>query len=108
MDSSNRFHGMSADVRSTRNCPDVFDEFRREAVGLRAKEDAASLPRNGGLVGIAKPGRRFNERLEHRLQIEGRAADDLEHVGGRGLLLERLPQLVEQPRVLDGNDSLCG
>ena len=33
-------------------------------------------------------GRIRQHRFEHRLQIEGRAADDLEHVGGRGLLLQ--------------------
>ena len=48
-----------------------------------------------------------DECIEHRLQIEGRAADDLEHVGGGGLLLQQtLAQLVEQPRVLDGDDGL--
>ena len=45
---------------------------------------------------------------QHGLQIEGRAADDLEHVGGGGLLLQRFAQLVEQPRVLDGDDGLGG
>ena len=44
---------------------------------------------------------------QHRLQIEGRAADDLEHVGGGGLLLQRFAQLVEQARVLDGDDGLA-
>src|SRR5262249_6481679 len=46
---------------------------------------------------------------------KGRAADDLEHVGGGGLLLQRfgevvraLAQLVQQPRVLDGDDGLLG
>ena len=52
--------------------------------------------------------RRFDQRVEHRLQIEGRAADDLEHVGGGGLLLQRLAQFVEQARVLDGDDRLGG
>jgi len=42
------------------------------------------------------------------LQIEARAADDLEHVGGGGLLLQRLAQLVEQARVLNGNEGLSG
>jgi hypothetical protein len=46
--------------------------------------------------------------MKHALEIEGRAADHLEHVGSRGLLLERFAQLVEQARVLDGNDSLGG
>jgi hypothetical protein len=41
------------------------------------------------------------------LQIECRPADDLEHVGGGGLLLQRLAQLVEQPSVLDGDDGLA-
>ena len=50
----------------------------------------------------------FSKRIEHGLQIERRAADDLEHVGGGGLLLQRLPQFVEQPRVLDGDDGLGG
>ena len=38
----------------------------------------------------------------------GELRDDLEHVGGRGLLLQRFAQLVEQPRVLDGDDGLSG
>ena len=50
----------------------------------------------------------LDQRIEHGLQIEGRAADDLEHVGGGGLLLQRFAQLVEQPRVLDGDDGLVG
>ena len=65
-------------------------------------------------IRLAQPRRRFDQRIEHRLQIEGRAADDLEHVGGGGLLLQdcqivgALAQLVEQPRVLDGDDRLGG
>ena len=45
---------------------------------------------------------------EHRLQFAGRAADDPQHVGGGGLLLQRFAQLVEQPGVLDGDDGLSG
>ena len=59
-------------------------------------------------IRFAKPGGRLDQRVEHRLQIERRAADDLEHVGGGGLLLERFAQLVEQARVLDGDDGLRG
>ena len=65
-------------------------------------------PVQEGLIGLAQACRRLDQRIEHRLQIERRAADDLEHVGGRGLLLERFAQLVEQPRVLDGDDGLRG
>ena len=46
--------------------------------------------------------------LSTLLQIEGRSADDLEHVGGGGLLLQRFAQLVEQAGVLDGDDGLGG
>src|SRR5262249_17240424 len=45
---------------------------------------------------------------EYRLQFAGRSADNLEHVGGGCLLLQRLAQLIEQPRILDGdNDLFC-
>ena len=60
------------------------------------------------MIGIAKPDGRLAQRIEHRLQIEGRAADHLEHVSGGGLLLERFAQLVEQARVLNGDDGLLG
>ena len=63
----------------------------------------------------AQLARRFRERRQHRLQIEGRTADDLEHIGGRGLLLQRFLEvarlrlhLVEQARVLDRDDGLVG
>ena len=59
-------------------------------------------------VRLAQPRRRLDQRIEHGLQIEGRAADDLEHVGGGGLLLQRFAQLVEQPGVLDRDDGLGG
>ena len=66
-------------------------------------------------LGLADARRVLQHGLEHRLQIAGRAGDDLEHLGGRGLLLQRLgkivgalAQLVEQPRVLDGDDGLGG
>jgi hypothetical protein len=60
------------------------------------------------MVCVAKPCRRFGQRIEHSLQIKRQPADHLKHVGGRGLLLQRFAQLVEQPRVLDGDDGLSG
>ena len=57
----------------------------------------------------------LGQSIEHRLQVEGRAADHLEHVGGGGLLLEGLGQLaaalllgLEQPHVLDRDHRLVG
>ena len=53
--------------------------------------------------------------LKHRLQLAGRTADDLEDLGGRRLLLQRLAQLararlhlVEQSHVLDRDNRLVG
>ena len=50
-----------------------------------------------------------------RLQFARRARDDAQHLRGRGLLFQRLAQLlrsflhvVEQPHVLDGDHRLVG
>jgi hypothetical protein len=40
------------------------------------------------MIRVAKAGCRFCKRIEHRLQVESGAADDFEHVGGGGLLLQ--------------------
>ena len=54
-----------------------------------------------------------HDGVEGRLHVSRRVADDLENFRRRGLLLQRfceiisaLAQLVEQSRVLDGNDGL--
>src|SRR5262245_60427193 len=60
-----------------------------------------------GMVGLTEPRCRLDQSIEDRLQIESRAADDLEHIGGGGLLLEGFAQLIEQARVLDGDNRLC-
>jgi hypothetical protein len=57
-------------------------------------------------LSVAEAGGGFGQRVEHRLQIERRAADDLEHVRGGGLLLQAFAQLIEQSGVLDGDDGL--
>src|SRR5262249_1092543 len=61
---------------------------------------------DGRLIPLAKSYCRLYQRIEHSLQIESRAADDLEHVGSGGLLMEGLAKLVEQPSVFDGDDGL--
>ena len=67
------------------------------------------------LVGAAKPNCRIDQRSEDWLQVEGRAADDLEHIGGCGLLLQRFGELggarlhfFEQTNVFDGDHRLIG
>src|SRR5262249_24447302 len=53
--------------------------------------------------------------FKHRLQIGTRAGDNAQHLRRRRLLLQRfskfdgsLAQLVQQPRILDGDDGLGG
>src|SRR5262245_66538613 len=45
-------------------------------------------------IGVTQPRRRLDQRIKHRLQVKGRAADDLEHVGGGGLLLKGFAQVA--------------
>jgi len=56
---------------------------------------------------LTEPSGVFDDRFEHGLRIEGRAADDVENLRRGSLLLQRLAQLVEQARVLDGDDGLA-
>ena len=46
--------------------------------------------------GFADAHRVLQHGLEHRLQFAGRACDDLQHLRGRGLLLQRLGELLFQ------------
>ena len=57
-----------------------------EAVSL-AQEHIADL-------GLADARGLRQHRVKHRLQLARRAGNDLEHVAGRGLLLQRLGQIV--------------
>ena len=92
-----------------------IDEFLRGTIICRKNEPVALRTNDARRIRFAQPRCRGNQRIEHLLQIERRATDDLEHVGGGGLLLEgygevvgALAQLVKQPRVLDGDDGLGG
>ena len=70
---------------------------------------------DGAIFGLANSKGKFHERIEHGLQVESRAADDLEHVGCRCLLLQRFAEfcrpcldLVEKADVLDRDHGLVG
>ena len=96
---------------STHERPRVFPDRSREGdlsmMGGKAKNIALHL-KDRGVVGIAQARCRLDKRIEDTLHVERRAADDFEHVAGCGLLLKGFTQLVEQPRVLDGDDGLVG
>jgi hypothetical protein len=51
--------------------------------------DLAIADKNRCGITVAKPARRFGHRVQHRLYIGRRAADDVEHLTGRGLVFER-------------------
>ncbi len=86
-----RCHGVASSLEGMRFC-ELFkfgwvSEVRRPAI-----EIAVALE-DGRLVGLAEAGSRLDERIEHRLQVERRAADDFQHIGSRRLLLQRIAQL---------------
>ena len=58
--------------------------------------------------GVAQPDRLFEHRVEHRGEIAGRGIDDLQDLGGRGLLVQRLAGLGNEPRILHRDDRLGG
>ena len=68
-----------------------------------------------GIVCLAQPARRIADRIEHRLQLVGRARDDAENLARRRLILQRLRDLLraglhllEEADVVDGDDGLVG
>ena len=50
----------------------------------------------------------FQYRFEHRHEVARRRVDNPEHLGGCGLLLQRLAGLGDQARVLHRDDRLSG
>src|SRR6516162_3626002 len=87
-------HHPRGDAVATRNNCSLAQD--RPMLGLRctvgARHTAVDLTlaycdRSG--IGGAKPRGRFHYCVQHRLHIGGRAADNVEHVAGRGLVFER-------------------
>src|SRR5262245_20585977 len=98
--------GYRPSVNSSWVTGDELGVFRRHPVARFEVEDLAPWSAYGHHVGLAQPGGGLDQRVEHGFEIERRAADDLEHIGGGGLLLEGLAEFVEQPGVLDRDDGL--
>ena len=48
----------------------------------------------------------FEYRVEDRCEIAGGRVDDLQHLGRRGLLFQRLPRLGDEPRILQRDHRL--
>jgi hypothetical protein len=48
----------------------------------------------------------LDHRVEDRGEVAGRRIDDLQYLGGRGLLFQGLARLGQQPRILHRDDCL--
>src|SRR5262249_40840680 len=64
------------------------------------------------IINTTNPCRAFDDRIEHRLNIRGRAADDPKHLGCCCLMLKGFAQFcvaflnfLEQAHILDGYNS---
>jgi hypothetical protein len=78
-------------------------------------ESVAIEPEHGPEFCLTDARRVLQHCLEHRLQLAGRSTDDPQHLRGCCLLLQcfaqivgALAQLVEQPRIPNGDDGLVG
>src|ERR1700724_255284 len=56
----------------------------------------------------AQAQRPLQHRVEDRREIAGRGIDDLQYLGSRGLLLQGLARLGQEPRILHCDDRLRG
>jgi hypothetical protein len=65
-----------------------FDIARR-AANRGEVEELAVIGKHVTVSRLAKPDRPFEHCVEHRREIAGRGVDDLQHLGGRGLLSAR-------------------
>src|SRR5262249_43432125 len=90
-------------------------ELRRRATVRNHAEHLAIEAVNESEPRVAKAHRTLGYGLKYRPQIESRAADDLEQIGGRGLLLQGfggdgrgLGRAVWQGRGLDRADGVGG
>src|SRR5262249_22820606 len=72
---------------------EVNERLRHAVMGGKF-EIGASRAKDARDVGFAQPRRRFDQRIEHGLQVKSRSADNLEHVGRGGLLLSRLSKFA--------------
>ena len=95
--------------------PDEVHEGGRKVEGGHPIVRAVLRAHDTRHLGLAQQRGRPGERVEHRVQVEGRATDHLEHIGGRGLLLQGVGELaralllgLEQTYVFDGDHGLVG
>lgn len=86
-----------------------------DPVAVTNRNASPSRRENEREFGLAQSRRRISHGSQHRLEVEDRAADYLQHVARRGLIFERLfevaralPQFAQEPRVFDRYNRLVG
>ena len=90
-----------------RQSPRLDERARQAPVGdqpERLAVEEQQVPNRRG----AEAKRAVEDRVEHGIDGRGRARDDPEDRARRPLALQRLGDLVEQPRVPDGDGGLVG
>src|SRR5215470_198816 len=81
-------------------------ERLRYAMTRDRAEVLAVVKKQASEFGPAEGVRLIQDRVKHRRQIARRRIDDLQDLSGRGLLLQRLARLGEEPRVLHRDNRL--
>src|SRR5438477_11224971 len=98
-------HDRTSDGPAPRYGP--FVDIHRHRTVVRSEREQFTVPQEENCIeAIAQMTYRLDQRVEYRQQIKGGAADDLEHVRCRSLLLQRFGQFLsarmhfaEQPRI---------
>src|SRR6266851_6792642 len=105
----------SATFRPERMGPNISFAFGRHSVGRNKMMHVLVPAEHVSLVSTTKARHRLQQRVENSFQVCRRAADGLQNVPCRSQLVDRasqiaraLAQLVQQPRILHGDDSLGG
>ena len=88
--------------------PPVRAGGRPGGLAARPLHLVAVPQRHDARPAVAQAARMLGDPVEHRLQIESRRADRIEDLGHRPLTRQRLIEVVEQPRVRDGDRRLLG
>src|SRR5262245_18695765 len=89
-------------------CSEMLFERFRQVVKRHRFKLAILDPEHPAETCATDPGGACEHGLEHGLKVAWRAGDDLEHVGGGGLLLQRFAQLIEQSRIFNRDNRLRG
>src|SRR5579863_4651594 len=86
--------GNRAPVRPELHLPHPAVPFGPHPEGRSGPIDVAVTGGDQTIIGAAQAGSSLTEGVEHRLQVEGRAADNLQYIAGRGLVFERLLEIA--------------